>query len=403
MTNQFKQIFILGFLVFFCFFGIGNNILAEENNLSDIANPVLLPNSPLYFLKDIGRNIQSFFVFNPEKKAELRLDFANQKIVEIQKLNQLQTNNEKSLNKALQGYEKETEKLKQAIEILKKDNPNNEKLLNDIIEQSFNHQQILGEIKSADPSILEKAQKTGLKNFTDSFFELAASEKIQKIIETNLNKNFPSLSEKIEKLDLVNQMDKAVSDDLKKQVVKIQENITKQVSQSYLLSEAQKLKLSQSLEEIKAKPEYKQIALEDLANQIISQNPESIKNFESIPELDKEKIKSFAEDILKQKNIDFNQTIEKFNSLEFSEQTKKAINQIASDFIAEQLEPKNQTNPQIIGLPNPASVFCEDQGYKLEIRTSEDGSQFGVCIFPNNQECEEWKFFRKECGQEYLK
>jgi hypothetical protein len=56
-------------------------------------------------------------------------------------------------------------------------------------------------------------------------------------LKTNLNKNFPSLSEKIEKLDLVNQMDKAVSDDLKKQVVKIQENITKQVSQSYLLSE----------------------------------------------------------------------------------------------------------------------------------------------------------------------
>jgi putative hemolysin len=49
-------------------------------------------------------------------------------------------------------------------------------------------------------------------------------------------------------------------------------------------------------------------------------------------------------------------------------------------------------------LPNPASVFCEEQGYKLEIRTAEDGSQTGVCIFPDGSECDEWAFFRNECG-----
>jgi len=54
-------------------------------------------------------------------------------------------------------------------------------------------------------------------------------------------------------------------------------------------------------------------------------------------------------------------------------------------------------------LPNPASVFCKDQGYELEIRADEEGNQFGVCIFPDKQECEEWKFFRQECGLEYLK
>ena len=49
-------------------------------------------------------------------------------------------------------------------------------------------------------------------------------------------------------------------------------------------------------------------------------------------------------------------------------------------------------------LPNPASVYCEDQGYKLEIRTAEDGSQTGVCIFPDGSECDEWTFFRGECA-----
>ena len=49
------------------------------------------------------------------------------------------------------------------------------------------------------------------------------------------------------------------------------------------------------------------------------------------------------------------------------------------------------------GMPNPASVYCEETGYKLDIRTDADGGQYGVCIFPNGSECEEWAFFREEC------
>jgi putative hemolysin len=48
-------------------------------------------------------------------------------------------------------------------------------------------------------------------------------------------------------------------------------------------------------------------------------------------------------------------------------------------------------------IPNPASVFCEENGGTLEIRTAEDGSQSGVCIFPDGSECDEWAFFRGEC------
>jgi putative hemolysin len=57
-----------------------------------------------------------------------------------------------------------------------------------------------------------------------------------------------------------------------------------------------------------------------------------------------------------------------------------------------------QTETPQAYLPNPASVFCEEQGYKLEIRTAADGSQTGVCIFPDGSECDEWAFFRNECG-----
>jgi putative hemolysin len=49
------------------------------------------------------------------------------------------------------------------------------------------------------------------------------------------------------------------------------------------------------------------------------------------------------------------------------------------------------------GIANPASVFCEQNGGKLEIITAADGSQSGMCQFSDGSECEEWKFMRGEC------
>lgn len=49
------------------------------------------------------------------------------------------------------------------------------------------------------------------------------------------------------------------------------------------------------------------------------------------------------------------------------------------------------------GIANPASKFCEDQGGRLEIRTTEAG-QTGYCIFDDGSECEEWAYYRGECS-----
>ncbi len=48
-------------------------------------------------------------------------------------------------------------------------------------------------------------------------------------------------------------------------------------------------------------------------------------------------------------------------------------------------------------MANPASVYCEQYGGKLEIRTDDSGGQIGVCIFADGSECEEWAYFRGEC------
>ncbi len=48
------------------------------------------------------------------------------------------------------------------------------------------------------------------------------------------------------------------------------------------------------------------------------------------------------------------------------------------------------------GLANPASVFCERMGGRLDIR-DEPGGQVGYCVFAYGNECEEWAYFRGEC------
>ena len=53
-------------------------------------------------------------------------------------------------------------------------------------------------------------------------------------------------------------------------------------------------------------------------------------------------------------------------------------------------------------MANPASVFCEEQGFTLEMRENENGT-YGVCVFPDGSECEEWAYFRGECKQGFSK
>ncbi len=60
-------------------------------------------------------------------------------------------------------------------------------------------------------------------------------------------------------------------------------------------------------------------------------------------------------------------------------------------------EPTATDIPQV-NMPNPASVYCVQNGNKLEIQMASDGSQSGVCIFPDGSTCDEWAYFRGECG-----
>ena len=59
-------------------------------------------------------------------------------------------------------------------------------------------------------------------------------------------------------------------------------------------------------------------------------------------------------------------------------------------------------NGTSVGLANPASQNCIAKGGNLEMRTNKNG-QYGVCLFEDNRQCEEWALMRGDCPEGGLK
>jgi len=81
---------------------------------------------------------------------------------------------------------------------------------------------------------------------------------------------------------------------------------------------------------------------------------------------------------------------------------KKAILWITALFAIVTLAGCNcnkEQNPSVenVGIANPASVYCGENGGTLQIETSEDWGQYWICMFEDGSYCEEWSYFRGEC------
>ena len=57
----------------------------------------------------------------------------------------------------------------------------------------------------------------------------------------------------------------------------------------------------------------------------------------------------------------------------------------------------SQRRAAAVGMANPASVNCTEQGGTLSIVTRGDGGQYGICTFADNRQCEEWALLRGDC------
>lgn len=71
-------------------------------------------------------------------------------------------------------------------------------------------------------------------------------------------------------------------------------------------------------------------------------------------------------------------------------------NQNAAESPATDTAKNTTSSEQKTALANPASVNCTEKGGTLEIRKSKRG-EYGVCLFEDNRQCEEWALLRGNC------
>lgn len=60
----------------------------------------------------------------------------------------------------------------------------------------------------------------------------------------------------------------------------------------------------------------------------------------------------------------------------------------------------NESDENIVGMANPAAVYCEGLGFEME-NVQRNGGMDADCILPDDSRCSAWDFLSGRCGQEY--
>jgi len=127
----------------------------------DVKEPTLLPDSKFYFLKEWQRNLRLAFAFNRIKKAEVRQEIVNEKLIELKAL-AAKTQDPKILEKAAANSQKHIEKLKEQIEKFKDNaqaDPEVNKFLDKFVQQGLLQQRVLEQLEvKVPPSIIQKIE-----------------------------------------------------------------------------------------------------------------------------------------------------------------------------------------------------------------------------------------------------
>jgi hypothetical protein len=239
-----KKLLIFPIILTVCFMAFNSFVLAQgENTVSSettaeqmvqqdenvsgedlgVSEPTILPDSPLYFLKDLYRKITDIVALDDTKKMENRLQWADEKLVEIKKLSELK-NDPDLLNKALDAYQTEIQKIKEISGQISEDKLSDTQkqrlnsFLDKLTKQQVLHQTILEKLESRVPAdVLEKIKKA-------REMHLERFGEVMNKLETNPEKLKQRLENAIEQIKGSQFKDLKILDVLKNLVKKMPEN-----------------------------------------------------------------------------------------------------------------------------------------------------------------------------------
>ncbi len=207
----------------------------EEVQASDleIKEPTLLPGHPFYFLKEWGHNIRLFFTFNSIEKAELKLKFVNEKLLELKKMTETDINNQ-VIEKAIQDYQERIRKVVTAIEKIKDESEDQEKVKNfseKYTKQQILHQKILQRLEEQAPEQavgkIKEAQEEHLEKFGEVLSKLEKSENIPELINQVLSNIEGSSLKEIKEVEILKEIKGVFSPEIQR---RLEEKIEKRIN-----------------------------------------------------------------------------------------------------------------------------------------------------------------------------
>ncbi|MEK7062253.1 MAG: DUF5667 domain-containing protein [Patescibacteria group bacterium] len=210
----------------------------EEITAKDlgIENPGILPTSPFYFFKNIMRNMKRIFTVNPIKKAELELDIANQQAAEIKKVEEIYPERVDAILKATANYQTNVERLKNRLEDLKEtsQNPNIDKLVEKLADQSIKHQQFFDELKSKfeDNDELKQRIEAAQERVSETVAKIPekfdSSEMFRERIEKILKVRPEGVVNELKRIEIIDRISDKIPAEQRKEIEAMKENMMKE-------------------------------------------------------------------------------------------------------------------------------------------------------------------------------
>ncbi|MFH1145558.1 MAG: DUF5667 domain-containing protein [bacterium] len=191
-----------------------------------VADPTVLPDSSFYVFKNFGRTLRESLTFNPVKKAELQMQYANERLVEAQKMVELKGDSSSSaVQKATEQFSARAEKLEKTISQLKEqavNNPEAAALLEKWTTTQLKHQAVLGALENNLPikvaQKIKEVRERQLKKFVINLSETGAVEQLQRSVERE-QKPIQALR----KLELLKELEGQVSSEAKQKLEMVTE------------------------------------------------------------------------------------------------------------------------------------------------------------------------------------
>jgi len=189
----------------------------EEVSAQDlgISEPKLLPDNPFYFLKNWGREVRLFFAFNKVKKAELRLKFANEKLIEVKKLVELKKN-PKLIEKTVIDFQNEIAKISE------ESGENLKQFSEKLIHQEILHQKILQRLETqVPPEVYQKIKENRekhLEKFAKVMQKIETEERIAERLENAFGKLKGSQFKEFKGLEFLDEIEEKMPEEIKRKM-----------------------------------------------------------------------------------------------------------------------------------------------------------------------------------------